>query len=93
MPLQRRLPKRGFTNFSRVAFQVVNLDDLAKIKEDEVTKEVLKKYNLIRSVKGQAKLLGMGKVERAIKIKLNAISSSAKEKIEKAGGQVELVEK
>ena len=46
MPLQRRLPKRGFTNINRIIYQVVNVGDLAKIKESEINNEVLKKYDL-----------------------------------------------
>lgn len=92
MPLQRRIPKRGFTNFTRVEYQVVNLADLQKLEETEITAEVLKKHGLIGKLKDKTKLLGYGTLERSVTIKLDAVSASAKEKVEKAGGKIALVQ-
>ena len=91
MPLQRRLPKRGFNNINRVEYQVVNVSDLGRIKETEVTGEILRKYGMIRTVRKKTKLLGTGDIERAVTVKVNAVTASAREKIEKAGGKIELV--
>lgn len=90
-PLQRRSPKRGFTNINRTDYMVVNVGDLAKVKESEITGEILKKYNLVGSLVQKIKLLGDGTLDRALVIKVHAVSQSAKEKVEKAGGKIELV--
>ncbi len=91
MPLQRRLPKFGFKNFNRVVYQVVNVGDLARLPEQEtITKEDLFKSGLIRKKNQPVKLLGDGTIERKINIQVDAVSKSAKEKIEKVGGVVTL---
>jgi large subunit ribosomal protein L15 len=93
MPLQRRLPKlKGFTNPNRVEFSVVNVERLAQAFEAgaQVTPEVLQERGLARrSV--PVKVLGRGELDRALHVKVNAISGSARAKIEAAGGSVELV--
>jgi len=89
MPLQRRIPKRGFHNLFRTSFQVVNLGDLQRVeKEAQITPELLHQLGLIRKKKAPVKILGNGDVTTAIKIHAHAFSASAKEKIEKAGGTV-----
>lgn len=87
MPLQRRVPKRGFTNIFRRSFDVVNLSDLTKLTETEVTPEVLIKARLIRKKGALIKVLGNGECTKAFEIKAHAFSKSAIEKIEKAGGK------
>ncbi|MHB2151019.1 50S ribosomal protein L15 [Calditrichota bacterium LG25] len=91
MPLQRRLPKFGFKNINKVVFQVINVGDLAKIADQEtITKEDLLKAGLIRKKNQPVKLLGDGDIDRKISIQVDAVSKSAKEKIEKVGGVVTL---
>ncbi len=86
MPLQRRVPKRGFTNIFKVSYQVVNLSDLERIKGDEVDKKILKETRLIRSVNKPVKLLGNGTIQNKYKVTVDAFSVSAREAIEAAGG-------
>ena len=91
MPLQRRLPKFGFTNINKVAFQVVNLDSLEQLTGHEtITKEILYQAKLIRKMTVPVKVLGDGKLERKINVEVDAISKSAREKIEKLGGSVSI---
>lgn len=89
MPLQRRVPKRGFTNIFKKEYQIVNLQDLEKIKKaNEVTPEVLFDNGMIRKKEEQVKILGQGELKQAMNVSAHAFSKSAKEKIEKAGGKV-----
>ncbi len=90
MPLTRRIPKRGFTNPFRVEFQVVGLDDLARVPDGtEVTAESLADAGVIRRRKGPAKLLANGEIERAVTVRGLKVSAGAREKIVAAGGRVE----
>jgi len=92
MPLQRRLPKFGFTNINKVAFQVVNVEDLEKIKDKgDVTPEILLKNGLIKKKSVPVKILGNGELKSKVNVKINAISKTAQEKIEKQGGTVTLL--
>jgi large subunit ribosomal protein L15 len=88
MPLQRRLPKRGFRPLDKVTYQVVNLRDLERVPGGEVTPESLKAAGLIRSLQQPVKILGEGELGRALKVTAHAFSRSARAKIEKAGGEV-----
>ena len=89
MPINRRLPKRGFTNIFREEAQVVNLKDLLRITDtDDITVEVLHRYRLIKKQTAPVKILGVGEITRALKVTCSAISQSARAKIEAAGGQV-----
>lgn len=91
MPLYRKLPHRGFSNFHhRVEFAVVNVGDLAKIDPavNEVDTSVLIASGLVRSGAAGIKVLGDGEITRALKVSAAKFSASAKAKIEKAGGQV-----
>lgn len=89
MPINRRLPKRGFTNIFREEFQVVNLKDLERITDtDEITTDLLYERRLIRKRRPPVKILGDGEVTRALKVEVDAVSQSAREKIEAAGGQI-----
>ena len=93
MPLQRRMPKRGFRNWNRVEYSVVNLKSLERVEGDEITPEVLHESGLIDLGKGRpVKLLGDGEVSRKLTVRVHALSAGARVKIEKAGGSVELLE-
>jgi large subunit ribosomal protein L15 len=90
MPLNRRLPKRGFTNIFKKHFQLVNLDDLeARFEADAtVDSETLQQVGLVKYNDRPVKLLGRGKLEKALKITVTKASRSAVEAVEKAGGTV-----
>ena len=92
MPLQRRIPKRGFTPLSSTVNQVVNLRDLSAVEGAAVSPDSLRRAGLIGSAKKPVKLLGEGDVERAFSVTLHAVSRSAKSKIEAAGGSVSLLD-
>jgi len=92
IPLVMRLPKRGFTNPMSDSVQVVNVKALARFKKGaEVDAAALVEAGLVRSASQPVKLLGEGALEHALKVKVNAVSSSARAKVESAGGSVELV--
>ncbi len=86
MPLQRRIPKRGFTQRNRTVYQIVNVGDLARIEGTTVTAELLKEAGLIRSSKGLVKVLAMGEVSQAYSVEAHKFSGGAVAKIEAAGG-------
>ncbi|PSR21385.1 MAG: 50S ribosomal protein L15 [Sulfobacillus acidophilus] len=91
MPLQRRLPKRGFKNPFRVEFEVVNLQQLNGFEADTVvTIDLMRQHRLIRR-NLPVKILGDGSLDRALVVQANAFSKSAKEKIEAASGRAEVV--
>ncbi len=93
MRLIRRLPKRGFTNIFRKSYQVVNLADLQNWDKDTVVEpEVLKNHRLVRHSDQPIKILGEGVIEAALIVKAHAFSVSAKEKIQAAGGTVEVID-
>lgn len=90
MPLYRRLPHRGFNNANfRTVYDTVNVGELSRIDESitEVDREVLIKAGLIRGQARSVKVLGGGEITRSLKIKAAKFSTSAKAKIEKAGGE------
>jgi large subunit ribosomal protein L15 len=92
MPLIRRLPKRGFTNIFREPFQVVNLKALASFDPDSaVDTAALAKAGLIHSAKRPVKILAEGDLDRPLRLKVDAVSATARQKIEAAGGSIELV--
>jgi large subunit ribosomal protein L15 len=96
MPLQRRIPKFGFTNIFKETYQVVNLNALQRIaNENKIDKviniEELKNLGLISSTKKPVKILGKGELKVKLNLEVNAISQSAKEKIESAGGSIKLI--
>ena len=92
MPLQRRLPKRGFTNIFSKSIAVINIRDLAKFKEGSTVDEAaLVEAGLVKGKNDGIKLLGQGEITYALNIKVNQISKSAREKIEGAGGKVEVL--
>jgi large subunit ribosomal protein L15 len=92
MPLQRRLPKRGFKNRYGIEYAVVNLDKINGLTEySEVTPELLLQKRIVRDAKDGIKILGDGKLERAVTVKATAFSASAAEKIVAAGGKAEVI--
>ncbi|MBM3263879.1 MAG: 50S ribosomal protein L15 [candidate division Zixibacteria bacterium] len=92
MRLIRRLPKRGFTNPFRSTYQIVNVGDLKNWdKAVVVDVDTLKAKNMVRSVADPVKILGDGVIEHPLTVKVHAISKAAREKIEAAGGTVEVI--
>ena len=92
MPIQRRLPKRGFTNIFRKKIAVINLRDLLAFESGSLVDEAaLVKAGLVKGQKDGIKLLGHGEIQVALNVKLNQVSKSARQKIEAAGGSVEVI--
>ena len=92
MPLFQRLPKRGFTNINRKEYAIVNLDTLNRFDEGtEVTPELLIETGVVSNAKSGIKILGNGTLEKKLTIKAHKFSASAKEAIENAGGQTEVI--
>lgn len=90
MPIQRRLPKFGFHNHFRKEFAIVNVSQLARFDEGAVVDiELLIGSGLVKKLRSGIKILGQGEITKALTVKANGFSSSAREKIEKAGGKVE----
>jgi len=91
-PLARRLPKRGFTNYTRKEFAIVNLDQLNRFEDGtEVTPELLHSCGLVKDMKDGLKVLGEGELEKKLVIKAKKFSNSAVALIEKAGGKAEVI--
>ncbi len=92
MPLQRRLPKRGFHNPSRIEMSVVNLERLEVFPSgSEVTPERLVQQGLVRGKDKRIKILGDGSLSKSLIVKAHGFSAKAKEKIEALGGKAELI--
>jgi large subunit ribosomal protein L15 len=92
MPLQRRIPKRGFTNIFRKEYAVVNLSDLETMAgTDVVTPDVLLQKGLIKDMKAGLKVLGMGELKAKLTVRAHKFSKSAMEKIQAAGGKAEVI--
>ena len=91
-PIYRRLPKRGFTNISRVEYDVVNVRDLNKFEnETVVTPTLLVEKGVIPASYNNVKILGDGELKVALTVKANKFSKSAEEAIKNAGGTVEVL--
>jgi large subunit ribosomal protein L15 len=93
MPLQRRIPKlKGFTNPNRVEYAVVNVEKLGQTFDagTEVTPELLRDRGMVRTAL-PVKVLGQGELDRALTVRAHAVSTSARAKIEQAGGTVEIL--
>lgn len=94
MPLQRRIPKFGFTNIFKVRYQLVNLNALQRLADEKklgdsvLNPEELKKLGLISSLKKPVKVLGKGELKTKVTLEVNSFSKSAQEKIEAAGGKI-----
>ncbi len=92
MPLQRRIPKRGFTNVFRKEYAIVNLSDLEKLAgADTITPEMLAQKGLISDMKDGLKVLGMGDLKSKLVVRAHKFSKSAVEKIQAAGGKAEVI--
>lgn len=92
MPLQRRLPKRGFTNIFKKQYTLININNLNRFEPETILDmEALKKAGFLKSVKDGVKLLGDGEISHALVIKVHKVSKTAREKIEAAGGKVEIL--
>lgn len=92
LPIYRRLPKRGFSN-ARFAthYAIVNLSQLENLQESTITPELLLEKGIVSKPLDGLKVLGGGEITRAVDIRAHKFSSSAVEKIEKAGGKVEVI--
>lgn len=94
MPLQRRVPKRGFTNIFKVKFQTINVSSLQKLADKKVLEDnivnavALYKQGVISKAAVPYKILGEGELKAKLIVEANAFSASAKEKIEAAGGTI-----
>lgn len=92
MPLQRRVPKRGFTNIFATVYATVNVSDLECFEDGTVVDvNVLKEAGLVKKVNDGVKVLGNGELTKKLTVNAAAFSASAKEKIEKAGGKAEVI--
>jgi len=92
MPIHRRLPKRGFTNVFRKEYAIVNLRDLSKFQIGSVVDETaLVKAGLIKGKYFGIKLLALGEIKQPLTIKIHKASNSAIQKVEAAGGKVEVL--
>jgi len=91
MPLHRRLPKRGFTNIFKKQFALINLGRLDKMQGDTFSVESLMASGIIKKLGDGLKVLGSGELTRPITVEAHLFSASAKQKIEAAGGKVEVI--
>jgi large subunit ribosomal protein L15 len=92
MPIQRRLPKIGFTNIFKKRFAVVNIRDLSKFESGSVVDEAaLVRSGIVKGRRDGVKLLSQGNIAFPLTLKVNGVSKIAKEKIEKSGGKVEVI--
>ncbi|MDD5281913.1 MAG: 50S ribosomal protein L15 [Candidatus Omnitrophica bacterium] len=90
-PLIRKMPKRGFVSNFRKTYQIVNLEDLNKIKETVVTPQLLKINGLIRDEGVLIKVLGNGSIKNALTVQAHAFSKRAASEIVAAGGKAEII--
>lgn len=92
MPLHRRLPKRGFKNIFRVEYIAVNLEKLSVFGSgEEVSPQILKERGLVKNLRDGVKILGVGDLQHPLRVRAHKFSKSAAEKIEKAGGTIEVL--
>jgi large subunit ribosomal protein L15 len=92
MPLQRRVPKRGFTNIFKKHYEVVNVERLNAFDSGaEVTPELLNEKGIVRLNRDGIKILGSGELKASLTVRAHLFSKTAKEKIEAAGGKVEVI--
>lgn len=93
MPLHRRLPKRGFTNIFRKEYAIINISQLEKLDGDTFTPESLLESGIVKKLNAGLKILGNGELTKKVTVKAHIFSKSALEKIQKAGGSGEVIEK
>lgn len=91
MPLQRRLPKRGFTNIFQKQYAIVNVGTLDTLSETNITPEFLVSEGIVKNARDGIKVLGQGEITKALNVKAHAFSASALEKIAKAQGSAEKI--
>lgn len=92
MPIHRRLPKRGFTNIFKKTFALINISDLARFKSGSIVDEAaLVRLGLVKGRYDGIKLLGKGELALPLTIKVDAVSKSAIDKVQAAGGQIEAI--
>ncbi len=92
MPLFRRIPKRGFKNFTRKHWTIVNVETLNRFDDGaEITPELLIQSGIITKIRHGVKILGDGELNKKISVKANAFTKSAIAKIEAAGGKTEVI--
>ena len=92
MPIHRRLPKRGFKNYFKKIFAIVNVKDLNRFEDQSVVDEIaLIKSGLVKGARDGIKVLGNGEIQVALNLRVNKISASAREKVEAAGGKIEVI--
>jgi len=90
MPLQRRIPKRGFNNIFRKEYAVLNVSDLEKFESGtRIDRKMLVEAGLVAKKYSLVKLLGNGEISKAVTVALDKLSGSARQKIEAAGGKIE----
>ena len=93
MPLQRRIPKRGFTNIFKKQYEIINIKDLSRFKSGEIVDQtILFEAGLVRKDKA-VKILGAGDISYPLNIKVSKVSKAARDKIESVGGKVEIGQK
>lgn len=93
MPIHRRLPKRGFTNIFKKEYALINLRDLERFEKDSLVDEAaFIKVGLVKGKRFGIKLLAQGELKHPLTIKVNKASKSAIQKVEAAGGTVEVIE-
>ena len=92
MPLSRRVPKRGFTNIFRVEYNIVNVRELNRFEEGAtVGEEEIRGMGMARRKTLPIKILGQGSLDRKLTVRAHRFSASARQKIEEAGGRVEVI--
>ena len=92
MPLARRVPKRGFRNPFKKRYQIINIQKLNRFKKDStLTPQMFQEQGIIKNTDLPVKILSTGSINKTLNIQVHAVSKQAKEKIEKAGGKVELI--
>ncbi len=90
--MQRRLPKRGFTNIFRKSYRIINVKDLNRFEaKSNLDTKALKEAGLVKKGNDRVKILGSGEISHPLFIKAHKVSRTAREKIESAGGKIEIV--
>jgi len=92
MPLQRRLPKRGFHNIFKKHFTIFNLKQIATLGEATISPEILLERGVVKNLRDGLRILGEGELAKAVSVSAHHFSQSAREKILKAGGKIEVLE-
>ena len=91
MPLIRKIPKRGFRSQNRKSYQIVDIEQLSKLKENNINPELLESKGLIKDKSKFVKILGDGELKSAVTVSAHAFSGKAEEKIKAAGGKTEVI--